>query len=156
MKIETIGDYYYVEMLKPDSPTQLRVERNFKSSSWPSLTLVLKPWTGPSRMVFTDQTPVFRSVIADRQSPLSLSTRSKSPVGVGRSSSRSRDLKGKGKDVIEGDEFLKEAYRIVSPLAQLKIRSRAARADYVIFDMFSPSRSARPSVCSHPSSRSNP
>ena len=84
-------------------------------------------------MVFTDQTPVFRSVITDRQTALPISTRSKSPLGRGRSSSRNRDTKGKGKDVVDGDEFLKEAYRIVSLLAKPMNRSRAVRADYLTF-----------------------
>jgi len=66
-----------------------------------------------ARMVFTDETPLFRSLISKRLSSLPPSARSKSPLGRGRSSSHHRDRKGKSKDHAEQDEFLKEAYRIV-------------------------------------------
>ena len=59
-------------------------------------------------MVFVDHTLDFRDLIDDKKVAYPPS-RSKSPFG-GRSPTR----KGKGKEVEQSEEFLKEAYRIVS------------------------------------------
>ena len=63
-------------------------------------------------MVSDDQTPLFRFILTERHSAFPPSaSRSKSPVANGRAGSRGRE-KGKQKEL--EDDFLKEAYRIVS------------------------------------------
>jgi hypothetical protein len=66
-------------------------------------------------MVSTDHTSSFRSILAEKQTSSTSSSRSKSPIGRGRSPGGNGN-KGKGKESAEGDdeEFLREAYRIVS------------------------------------------
>ena len=59
-------------------------------------------------MVFADVTTTFRDLLAAQEVEYP-PTRSKSPFR-----SKSPNRKGKGKQVEEDEEFLKEAYRIVS------------------------------------------
>ncbi|WWD21290.1 hypothetical protein CI109_105774 [Kwoniella shandongensis] len=82
-------------------------------------------------MPSVNRTPVFQSILTTQLSSLPQSSRSKSPSG--RSTSRERSAKGKGKDESSraNEEFLKEAYRIHAHLSSLQHLLVSVRKPYL-------------------------
>ncbi|ORX39330.1 snare-complex protein syntaxin-18 N-terminus-domain-containing protein [Kockovaella imperatae] len=77
-------------------------------------------------MVSVDLTQSFKDLVAERKTSYPPSKRSKSPFR-----SKSPNRKGKGKQVEEDEEFLKEAYRIHTHLGSLSTLLKTIRKPYL-------------------------